>query len=70
MINLQRSTVISVVFKTYPFHLYFVTDEPAEVLPPHHHSFHHGAVVDRCKGIEFDAVAVNELGVPYFFKGE
>ncbi|KAI4872216.1 hypothetical protein NFI96_000667 [Prochilodus magdalenae] len=39
-------------------------------LPPDHHTFHHGAVIDRCKGIEFDAVAVNEIGVPYFFKGD
>ncbi|XP_056321489.1 hemopexin [Danio aesculapii] len=36
----------------------------------HKHELHHGAQLDRCKGMEFDAVAVNEEGVPYFFKGD
>ncbi len=34
------------------------------------HELHHGAKLDRCEGMEFDAVAVNEEGIPYFFKGE
>ncbi len=33
------------------------------------HELHHGAKLDRCEGMEFDAVAVNEEGIPYFFKG-
>ncbi|KAG7220332.1 hypothetical protein INR49_010168 [Caranx melampygus] len=37
----------------------------------HHTHEHHAAVVpDRCLGIEMDAVAVNEVGIPYFFKGD
>ncbi|KAJ0070427.1 hypothetical protein NL108_010512 [Boleophthalmus pectinirostris] len=31
---------------------------------------HHGADFDRCKGLEMDAVTVNEEGVPYFFKAD
>ncbi|XP_029386613.1 hemopexin [Echeneis naucrates] len=31
-----------------------------------HHHVHH----DRCEGLEMDAVAVNEDGIPYFFKGD
>nr|QKE53087.1 wap65-1 [Micropterus salmoides]QKE53089.1 wap65-1 [Micropterus salmoides] len=31
---------------------------------------HASAVLDRCKGLEMDAVAVNEEGIPYFFKGD
>ncbi|XP_029138689.2 hemopexin [Labrus bergylta] len=27
-------------------------------------------VLDRCQGLEMDAVAVNEEGIPYFFKGD
>uniref|UniRef100_A0A3B3HIX9 Hemopexin n=1 Tax=Oryzias latipes TaxID=8090 RepID=A0A3B3HIX9_ORYLA len=34
----------------------------------HHEHRRKGAVRDRCKGIEMDAVAVNEEGIPYFFK--
>ncbi|XP_051997769.1 hemopexin-like, partial [Xyrauchen texanus] len=36
----------------------------------HSHESHHGAQLDRRAGMEFDAVAVNEEGVPYFFKGD
>uniref|UniRef100_A0A671NDG4 Hemopexin a n=1 Tax=Sinocyclocheilus anshuiensis TaxID=1608454 RepID=A0A671NDG4_9TELE len=36
----------------------------------HKHELHHGVKLDRCEGMEFDAVAVNEEGIPYFFKGE
>ncbi|XP_016344330.1 hemopexin isoform X1 [Sinocyclocheilus anshuiensis] len=36
----------------------------------HKHELHHGAKLDRCAGMEFDAVAVNEEGIPYFFKGD
>uniref|UniRef100_A0A3Q2DKT4 Hemopexin a n=1 Tax=Cyprinodon variegatus TaxID=28743 RepID=A0A3Q2DKT4_CYPVA len=28
------------------------------------------AVLDRCKGLEMDAVTENEEGIPYFFKGD
>uniref|UniRef100_A0A4W6DJZ8 Hemopexin a n=1 Tax=Lates calcarifer TaxID=8187 RepID=A0A4W6DJZ8_LATCA len=28
------------------------------------------SVLDRCQGLEMDAVAVNEEGIPYFFKGD
>uniref|UniRef100_A0A8C9T9U7 Hemopexin n=1 Tax=Scleropages formosus TaxID=113540 RepID=A0A8C9T9U7_SCLFO len=38
--------------------------------PQGHDHEHHGAVHERCEGIEFDAVAVNEEGIPYFFKGD
>lgn len=31
---------------------------------------HTSAVLDRCQGLEMDAVAVNEEGIPYFFKGD
>uniref|UniRef100_A0A3P8RTX7 Hemopexin n=1 Tax=Amphiprion percula TaxID=161767 RepID=A0A3P8RTX7_AMPPE len=34
------------------------------------HHEHASAVLDRCEGLEMDAVAVNELGIPYFFKGD
>ncbi|XP_005945068.1 hemopexin [Haplochromis burtoni] len=34
--------------------------------PPHEHDYD----LDRCKGLEMDAVAVNEEGIPYFFKGD
>uniref|UniRef100_A0AAY4D795 Hemopexin n=1 Tax=Denticeps clupeoides TaxID=299321 RepID=A0AAY4D795_9TELE len=34
------------------------------------HEHHHGAALDRCKGMEMDAIALNEHGVPYFFKGD
>uniref|UniRef100_A0A671NEX5 Hemopexin a n=1 Tax=Sinocyclocheilus anshuiensis TaxID=1608454 RepID=A0A671NEX5_9TELE len=34
----------------------------------HKHELHHGVKLDRCEGMEFDAVAVNEEGIPYFFK--
>ncbi|XP_071390486.1 hemopexin [Centroberyx affinis] len=46
---------------------------------PHHgdptehsndHTKHDGAVIDRCDGTEMDAVAVNEEGIPYFFKDD
>ncbi|XP_053732769.1 hemopexin [Synchiropus splendidus] len=37
---------------------------------PHGHVHHALAVYDRCQGLEMDAVAVNEEGVPYFFKGD
>ncbi|XP_056611775.1 hemopexin [Triplophysa dalaica] len=36
----------------------------------HGHELHHEAKLDRCAGIEFDAVTVNEEKVPYFFKGD
>ncbi|CAB1329142.1 unnamed protein product [Coregonus sp. 'balchen'] len=29
-----------------------------------------GVMLDRCDGLEMDAVAVNEEGIPYFFKGD
>ncbi|KAM3835963.1 hemopexin [Diretmus argenteus] len=32
-----------------------------------HHHHHDDAAPDRCEGIEMDAVAVNEEGIPYFF---
>ncbi|XP_041940322.1 hemopexin-like [Alosa sapidissima] len=41
-------------------------DEPAQ----DHSKHHHGAVLDRCDGMEMDAVAVTETGTPYFFKGD
>merc|ERR1712002_1087261 len=31
---------------------------------------HASAVLDRCLGLEMDAVAVTEGGLPYFFKGD
>ncbi|XP_070693864.1 hemopexin isoform X1 [Pempheris klunzingeri] len=31
---------------------------------------HPAADLDRCQGLEMDAVAVNEEGIPYFFKGD
>nr|AMW64453.1 warm temperature acclimation related 65kDa protein 1 [Scomberomorus niphonius] len=31
---------------------------------------HASAVLDRCQGLEMDAVTVSEEGVPYFFKGD
>ncbi|CAF95977.1 unnamed protein product [Tetraodon nigroviridis] len=35
------------------------------------HGDSHGlAKLDRCQGLEMDAVAVNEVGIPYFFKGD
>ncbi|XP_040003491.1 hemopexin isoform X2 [Xiphias gladius] len=34
------------------------------------HDAHTSVVLDRCQGLEMDAVAVNEEGVPYFFKGD
>ncbi|XP_010901644.4 hemopexin [Esox lucius] len=34
------------------------------------HGHHTGFGLDRCKGLEMDAVVVNEEGVPYFFKGD
>ncbi|XP_062312503.1 hemopexin-like [Osmerus eperlanus] len=36
--------------------------------PKKHDHAEHAAVLDRCEGIEMDAAAVNEEGVPYFFK--
>ncbi|CDQ85777.1 unnamed protein product [Oncorhynchus mykiss] len=36
----------------------------------HDHGHHTGLLLDRCQGIEMDAVAVTEEGIPYFFKGE
>lgn len=44
----------------------------AIVHEPHHdHNHgHHDHVLDRCQGLEMDAAAENELGVPYFFKGD
>ncbi|MFT7799498.1 hemopexin-like [Arapaima gigas] len=36
----------------------------------HGHGNRHAVEHDRCKGIEFDAIMVNEEGIPYFFKGE
>ncbi|KAL0985521.1 hypothetical protein UPYG_G00157960 [Umbra pygmaea] len=36
----------------------------------HEHSLHAGGILNRCRGLEMDAVAVNEDGVPYFFKGD
>lgn len=33
-------------------------------------SLYTAAVLDRCKGLEMDAVTVNEEGIPYFFKGK
>ncbi|XP_056144988.1 hemopexin-like [Lampris incognitus] len=38
----------------------------------HHHDSegHARAVIDRCEGVEMDAVSVNEEGIPYFFKGD
>ncbi|XP_042175946.1 hemopexin isoform X1 [Oncorhynchus tshawytscha] len=35
----------------------------------HDHGDHTGVLLDRCQGIEMDAVAVTEEGIPYFFKG-
>ncbi|XP_056904632.1 hemopexin isoform X2 [Takifugu flavidus] len=35
-----------------------------------HCNSHASAVLDRCLGLEMDAVAVNEVGIPYFFKGD
>ncbi|XP_069573134.1 hemopexin [Brachyistius frenatus] len=31
---------------------------------------HASAVLDRCQGLEMDAAAVNDEGIPYFFKGD
>lgn len=36
----------------------------------HDHAHHAAVLLDRCKGLEMDAVAVTEEGQPYFFKGE
>ncbi|KAI7808569.1 hemopexin precursor [Triplophysa rosa] len=36
----------------------------------HGHDLHHDAKLDRCAGIEFDAVAANDERVLYFFKGD
>ncbi|XP_054643654.1 hemopexin [Dunckerocampus dactyliophorus] len=33
------------------------------------HADHHEELPDRCHGLEMDAAAVNEDGIPYFFKG-
>ncbi|XP_033843171.1 hemopexin isoform X2 [Periophthalmus magnuspinnatus] len=35
-----------------------------------HDHKHHEGDFDRCKGLEMDAVTVNEEGVPYFFKAD
>ncbi|XP_040913092.1 hemopexin [Toxotes jaculatrix] len=35
-----------------------------------HEHEHASAVLDRCEGLEMDAVAVNDEGTPYFFKGD
>ncbi|XP_048835201.1 hemopexin isoform X2 [Brienomyrus brachyistius] len=36
----------------------------------HHKDDHHADNLDRCDGIEFDAITVDEKGTPYFFKGD
>uniref|UniRef100_A0A3B3SJI2 Hemopexin a n=1 Tax=Paramormyrops kingsleyae TaxID=1676925 RepID=A0A3B3SJI2_9TELE len=36
----------------------------------HHKDDHHADKLDRCDGIEFDAITVDEKGIPYFFKGD
>lgn len=45
-----------------------VADDPDTA--GHKPELHHEAKLDRCAGMEFDAIAVNEEGIPYFFKGE
>ncbi|KAG7463696.1 hypothetical protein MATL_G00179350 [Megalops atlanticus] len=48
-------------------HTEMMADDQA---PKHDHKEHHGAVHERCEGIEFDAIAASEKGVPFFFKGD
>ncbi|KAK5622901.1 hypothetical protein CRENBAI_022702 [Crenichthys baileyi] len=50
-------------------HILFICLVLALTWAQDHHQ-HHAAVLDRCKGLEMDAVAVNEEGIPYFFKGD
>uniref|UniRef100_A0A8C1M3J4 Hemopexin n=1 Tax=Cyprinus carpio TaxID=7962 RepID=A0A8C1M3J4_CYPCA len=45
-----------------------VADDPDTA--GHKPELHHEAKLDRCAGMEFDAIAVNEEGIPYFFKGD
>ncbi|MEQ2245116.1 hypothetical protein ILYODFUR_024239, partial [Ilyodon furcidens] len=50
-------------------HILFICLSLALTWAQDHHQ-NHAAVLDRCKGLEMDAVAVNEEGIPYFFKGD